>query len=360
MPKDTSVYPRKDSPYWWIAYYCPRRMKRVSGEKTPFRREDPGSHRKALALAVEKAQAAASAKQEGGASWESWVVAWLRLKHRQSPLTLQNYLTRWRHIGEYLDQEKLYTPRHVAPDFGEKYIAWRMAQTRPASGKSPCYNTCLMELALLARVVREAIRRGFADHNPVERLGLQKDDPDEKPEITDDEIKLIREALVFRPEWMQVSFEIAIHQGCRLKETQIPLERIDLTSTPPRVQFHAKGKKVFTTQLHPDLVPMFKRFKAERRPVSCKHPAMAAKEWHFFFKEIELPHLCFHCTRVTVVTRMARAGVPVQQAMAYVGHANTLIHKIYQRLKPADVGPAILALQIPAAASSGPSEAIAG
>jgi len=25
------------------------------------------------------------------------------------------------------------------------------------------------------------------------------------------------------PEWMQVSFEIAPHTGCRLRETQIPL-----------------------------------------------------------------------------------------------------------------------------------------
>jgi hypothetical protein len=32
-----------------------------------------------------------------------------------------------------------------------------------------------------------------------------------------------------------------------------------------------------------------------------------------------------------------RSGVPMAQAMAYVGHASTLIHKIYQRLQPADL-----------------------
>ena len=57
---------------------------------------------------------------------------------------------------------------------------------------------------------------------------------------------------------------------------------------------------------------------------------MAAKDTsHFFFKDIDLSHLCFHSTRVTVVTRMARRGVPIQQAMAFVGHASTLIHKIH-------------------------------
>lgn len=341
--KNTSVYARKDSPVWWVAFWCPKRQKRVC-ERTPFVRDEPGSHRRAVSLANEKSKEAESAKQEGGAGWDRWVEPWFKLKYRSSPLTLQNYLIRWGHLARFMAEKKYTTPRHLPPDVGEGYLAWRTAQVRPRSKKSPSHNTALMELALLSRVVRDAMRRGFADRNPAERLGLKKDDADEKPEITDAEIAKIRDALKFRPEWMQLSFTIAIHQGCRLKETQVPLERVDLDSVPPRIQFFAKGKKVFTTQLHPDLVPVFAKLKAEGRVTSCVHPKMAAKEWHYFFKEVGLPHLCFHCTRVTVVTRMARAGVPIQQAMAYVGHASPLIHKIYQRLKPRDVGPAIAAL----------------
>ena len=71
---------------------------------------------------------------------------------------------------------------------------------------------------------------------------------------------------------------------------------------------------------------------------------MAAKEFHFFFKEIGLPHLCFHCTRVTVATRMARAGVPISEAMAFVGHASETIHRIYQRLAAADLSSAVAAV----------------
>lgn len=63
-----------------------------------------------------------------------------------------------------------------------------------------------------------------------------------------------------------------------------------------------------------------------------------------FFKAIGLPHLCFHCTRVTVITRMARAGVPISQAMRYVGHASTAVHKIYQRLAASDLSSAVNAI----------------
>ncbi|MGA2015635.1 MAG: hypothetical protein ABSH26_01685 [Opitutaceae bacterium] len=49
---DTSVYPRKDSPYWWIKYWCPRQMKwRVKG--TEHRRDDAQGFNTALAIARE-------------------------------------------------------------------------------------------------------------------------------------------------------------------------------------------------------------------------------------------------------------------------------------------------------------------
>lgn len=344
MPKFTSVYERKDSQYLWIAYWCPEKRKRVA-EATPYSKNDFGSRRKALALATEKSQIAHAAKEDEGSNWEEWVEQWLNLMHRKSKLTLTNYLGRWSHLRQYLSEKGIYAPRYLNFDTCMKYVEWRTSQVKPSSKKSPTYNTALHELGLLRRIMREAVRRGYADHNPAEKMGLKKDTPDEKPEITDEEAAQIREALKTQPEWMQVSFEIAMYQGCRLKETQVPLSCVDLDSKPPRIQFHAKHGKIFTTQLHPALVPMMTKFKAEKRKVTCVHPPMAAKEWHFFFKDtVKLPHLCFHCTRVTVVTKMARAGVPIQKAMAYVGHASEVIHKVYQRLKPADVDDAIAAL----------------
>ena len=37
----------------------------------------------------------------------------------------------------------------------------------------------------------------------------------------------IREALKTEPEWMQISFEIALHTVCRLREIRLPLNCVD-------------------------------------------------------------------------------------------------------------------------------------
>jgi integrase len=73
-------------------------------------------------------------------------------------------------------------------------------------------------------------------------------------------------------------------------------------------------------------------------------PENFSKKWKVFFKKCGFANLSFHCTRVTCVTRLARAGVDLRIAMDYIGHSSTLVHRIYQRLKPADHGAAIRAL----------------
>jgi integrase len=65
-----------------------------------------------------------------------------------------------------------------------------------------------------------------------------------------------------------------------------------------------------------------------------------SKDWVKFFSGLGLPY-SFHCLRVTVVTRLARAGISESQAMRYVGHSSTLVHALYRKLRPEDLsGPA--------------------
>ena len=226
------------------------------------------------------------------------------------------------------------------------FLEWRTAQVKPVSKKHVSKNTALIDTKCMSVIMREAMRRDFCEGNHCERIGIPKDPPRQKPEITDEELKQIRRELRNRPEWMRVSFEIAIHQGCRLSETAVPMDRINLSAE--EIQFWAKGRDgkphIFTTKLHPGLKPLIQDLRRLGRTATCQLPRMAAKDWHFFFKECGLPHLCFHCTRVTVITRLARAGVSISQAMAYVGHASALIHQIYQRLTAKDVGASVAAL----------------
>ncbi len=164
--------------------------------------------------------------------------------------------------------------------------------------------------------------------------------------MTDDEVSKIRKELKRKkwPDWMSVAFEIAIRQGCRLRETSLSMRDIDLERKSPTITFNAKGGKRFTTALHPELIPMIKKWKAEGREKTCEMPLMPSKYWWQLFKKLKMRHLCFHCTRVTVITRLARAGVPISQAMRFVGHASETIHRVYQRLTADDLDPCLKAL----------------
>lgn len=346
--KYASVYPRKGSPRFRISYWCPVKQTRVH-ETTPFRTDDPQGRRKALARAYELSKSARADKEVGGADrWERWVADFLNERHHGpgQQKTLKRYLGAWAQWSAFFAEESVRVPRAVDYNLVLKFIAWRRAQIKP-SKKHVSKNSALCDVRTLSIIMREAMRRGFAEVNHCEKLGILKDPAKEKPEITDLEVGKIRTALASRPEWMRISFEIALHQGCRLSETSAPMTAVDIARRT--ITFSAKGrgegrKHVFTTQLHPALVPLMTRLQAEKRERTCVLPQMAAKEWWSFFNEIGLGHLCFHCTRVTVITRMARAGVPISQAMAFVGHASQTIHRIYQRLATGDLGRAVAAL----------------
>ena len=138
---------------------------------------------------------------------------------------------------------------------------------------------------------------------------------------------------------MTVSFEIALHQGCRLRETSVPMSDVDVTRRT--ITFRAKGRRgtphVFTTSLHPGLDGLMEQLRKAGARQTCAMPAMAGRLWWSFRQENKLGHTTFHATRVTVVTRLARAGVPIQQAMRFVGHADETVHAIYQKLQADDL-----------------------
>jgi hypothetical protein len=356
MAKYASVYARERSPFWWISYWHPKKQKRIH-EATPYRRDAVQSKRKALDLADEKSKQAGADKSETGRDrWERWVSDFIADRYPVSSRkkTHDRMLGAWRQWREFLRNSAVHVPRGLTYNGVLDYVKWRSSQVKPSSGKRVSKNTALCDVRLMAVVMDEARRRGFADTNPCDRLGIAKDPAKEKREFSDAEIDLIRRELRSRPDWMQVAFEIAIFQGCRLRETAMPLTQIDLQRST--IMFLAKGrggkKHVFTTRLHDGLRSLIESLIKAGRSTTCDMPVMASKDFHFFFKEVGIKDACFHCTRVTVVTRLARAGVPVSIAMAYVGHASETIHRIYQKLQPADAAPAVAAIQ-PGTGSAG-------
>lgn len=337
-----TIYRRRGSPYWWIKF---RKYGKIIQESTHLRHAMSFETKKARELCTERNLE--EIKEGGGSSndkFSQWVLIFFEQMYSRSAKTLQATRCRWNALTRYFESINIIIPRQITYSTSLDYLTWRQKD-----GASR--NTAMHEIGLLRFVMGEAVKRGMCQVNPCARMGIKRDKPKEKPEISDEEITKIRNELDriddetgerAWPEWMKISFEIAIHQGCRLRETSVPFRDIDFDRQT--ITFNAKGSKRFTTALHPGLHEYLQLLENQGKSTTCELPVMPSKFFHTLFTKLHLKHLCFHCTRVTVVTRLARAGVPMSQAMRFVGHSSHIVHRIYQRLSVDDLGHCLSAL----------------
>ena len=328
--------------------------------------EDPQGKLKAYSYARERSQSGighgANFDRE---RWGAWVDPWLRDRYRNQPKTLLSYLGAWKQLAFFFAEQKIACPRLLTYQHAVDFAHWREAQVKKRSKKKVSRNTALHNLTVLSRVMREAIRRGFAISNPCAKMGedLPSDPAPKKPEFTAEQIDAVRKELrKRRAKWMLAAFEIDLHQGCRLSATSIPFDRIDFERNT--ITFFEKGargrKAVFTTAMHPGIRGLLLRIKSTGAKETLILPRFASRCFARVMQKLGLPHT-FHCTRVTVITQLARSGVPVQQAMSFVHHGDWAIHRIYQRLAAPDMGACIDALKFePGAAPKHGAPQIAG
>jgi integrase len=338
-----TIYTRKDSPFIWIKY---RNEKGVSvQESTGLRKDMRLDGKRAKELLAQKNLIEIQAGRVINAEfWQAWVPQFIKRRYLGKEKSFKAMVARWRNVESFLNEKLIYCPRQVSYRVALDFIEWR--KERGAS-----HNTALHEVKAFSLVISEAVKLGFVHANTITRLGIQKQKAREKPEITKDQEEAIRlelKAVVNGtnepkwPEWMSTAFELGIHQGCRIRETSVPFKDIDFERQT--ITFNAKGSKRFTTALHPNLLPILKKLKERGDQVTCELPALPSKWFWMFFKNLGMPGVSFHCTRVTVVTRLARAGVPMSQAMRFVGHASETIHRVYQRLGVDDLSACLTAL----------------
>jgi integrase len=250
-------------------------------------------------------------------------------------------------LALWLQTRRLNSPRAITYRVALEYLDWRTG-FRKKTGKTAGHNTAIMELKLLAMIMGEALRLGHAVANPLVSLKLRRDKPAKKPEMTDAEIRRIREALRGEPDWMQTAFEIALHTGCRLRETRLPLACLDFSENKITFPSPKGGEdRAFSIPMPTALHPLLRRTRKSKRKFTLDFPFQPSRRWQQFFIKIGMPHLCFHCLRVTYVNRLRRAGVPREAAMRLVNHSSELVHQIYQREKVDDVAPWRDAVQFP-------------
>lgn len=342
-----SKFQRENSSFWWVKWRDDQG--RIRRESTKYRIGlglDTRECERHVATLSLKEKTNRIVRNDDHA-FSRWVPGFLRVTYANSGLTYIRYLGSWEIIQAFLDENELISPIHVQREHATKYMEWRMAQKIPGlkGKKTVCRNSAMLDLTILRVIMYEAQKRGYIQANPISKLRLKKDAPRAKPEFTHEQITVIREALKDKPDWMRVSFEIALRQGCRFSETCLPMSSIDLDDGT--ITFVIKGGRKHNTKLHPGLRPMFEKMRADRQAMTYTMPERnSTRDWSRFFKRMKMPGYSFHCTRVTAITMLARAGVNEQQAMAYIGHSHSEIHRIYQRLKARDLSACVEAILV--------------
>lgn len=345
MSRGYSVYARKDRPRFYICFLSPETGD-WKDEVTPYAITDPQGRAKALRLAEQKsAEFQRTRTGRAREHWAAWVPKFLRDNYRGNTFT--RYDDAWDKLRAFLTERKVHTPALCTYQHAQDYVDWRTKQKRNA-GALISRNTALFEIKLLRVLLHEAVKRGFCLGNPLTKIGIRRDRPREKAALTAADIAKHREGLrtveghlPITQRWMTVSFEIALHQGCRLMETAVPMTDVDLERET--ITFRAKAsngrQNVFTTRLHPALVPLMRELEQAGATHTLHWPAKTKPSvvWWKFRKRFSLLHVCFHSTRVTVITQLARSGVPISQAMRFVGHASREIHRTYQKLAAEDL-----------------------
>jgi integrase len=335
-----SDYERKDSPWVWIQYADGRGGRKYF--KTPVRKDDPDRLRKvAIQLNRIESQLLTENRHDGGRGGDwLWVLPYLTARYAAKPRTRRIYLAQWRSLDLFFTGEGIGSPALLTREHVFAYIEWRQSTVKEKSKRTTKLNTALGELKLLGLLMDEAVSRHLAVENPARKLKIAREETESKPEILDEELRLIFEGLKTEPEWMRKSFELALKTGLRFGDTRLARSQVRWESDDLLIEKPKGGRKrEFTIPIYEDVRAMLVEFRMSGQQHLWTAPAKALTglAWTRFFRRIGLPHLCFHCTRVTFVTRGMRAGIPESVMCKMVNHGSKLINRIYQRWTSDDV-----------------------
>ncbi len=222
-----SYYIRKDSPFYWIRV---RRPDGSWGQKSSrLRHDEKGVLRKLHAMVAEETASEMRCDNEGtDALFNRWVPSWIKYKYGNTP-SIKEAENCWAVLAIFLERRRVFHPQEVTYTFCHQFAQWRVTGDE---GRRPVsLNTARKELHKLTVIMSEAVARGFSLFNPCRNLGLGRSVVKEKRVITRDE-----EAAIFAKlrggeradyPWMADAFLVAMRQGCRLREVEIPLSSID-------------------------------------------------------------------------------------------------------------------------------------
>lgn len=323
-----SFYKRPNSPFYWIRRRGP--LGDVERVSSGIRIHAPGALRRIQQRVIDERQKEQRLAGDGaGALFREWVESWISY-HYANAKTAARARNAWAWISLFLEEKGIVHPEEVTYAILHEYMRWR---TEPGEGqRRAAWNTALLEVRMFGTILQEAVARGWLVANPCARLRLGRRNTKEKRPITR------AEEMTWLPKlegWMRDAFIVGVRQGCRLSEVAVPMDRVDLAAGV--LVFRVKGGGLHAAPLHPDVRAIAERRLAEGADVLVELGTHPSKAFCQFFDAAGAPEISFHCLRVTVVTRLAQAGVPESKAMQYVGHASRMVHDIYRKLRASDV-----------------------
>ena len=330
------IYRRTDSQWYYIRY------KTADGvwKSRPTRyRTDNTLHR---AKAIEEAARLSVGERDKRTTDTAWVTRLLD-DHQVAPNTKIYYRNSWRNLCRFMAERRIVL-QDFTPATALDYITWRISTPR-TNGSFVGRNQALQDIKILKWIHRQGRLLGHMRSMAMVDFRSRKSPVQRKPIFTDEDIAKVRRALAVPhvPEWMRISFEISLHTGCRLKETRIPLDCVDLqTSTITFPTPKGGSGRSYTIPIPDGLLPMLTKMKATPRSHTFEWPGCGTKvssHWRKFFNLCGLRKHSFHGLRATRVTNLRRAGIVQSVAMRLVNHSSTLVHELYQRHSVEDLRP---------------------
>jgi len=337
-----SLFKRPRSPYWWIKWFD--ESGKLTRESTGKRLDSVQETREARRIRASKEmiEQTATPKVRGEQLMSAWVQPWLVATHKKDT-TLEVYLGAWENLMRFFDQRGIRVASQITREHCFQYLEWRQGMEnkneRRRRKKCVCRNTAIHDLRTLRKVLYEAVNRDMIAKNPAAKLRLKMDARAQKPCITDEQRAIVEAADL--SDWMKISWTIAINQGCRLSETSLPLDRVDFDND--LITFEIKDGSLHTTKLTPAVKALLLPLRDQGCKVTWQFHRLASRDWSRKLKNLGMP-FSFHSTRVTVITKLARAGVNEQMARRFIGHASSEIHAVYTRLQADDLSACVKAI----------------
>jgi hypothetical protein len=337
-----SIYQRKDSKNLWVRF---KRNGKWVGERTPWLIGDRAGEKKARQLAAKKTlEEMAQGKRTASGNFSDWVEAWIMEQHAsKKTATYGIYSQQWGMIADWLEERGYKHPQDVTRESLSDYKEWRKHR-EGVRRKGAGMNTIIPEVRTLGRVLKEAKIRGYCSEVVTEKLGWSTDDRIEYEPWTDGEIHLALEKSKSLPkelQWIRVALILGTYQAIRSGQIRAPLSAFDFQQKmifwPKSVM---KGKKrdwvqPMDARMIPLLQPIVEERRKARKTTLAERPelyALKVRRW-LDSEGIGIPKQ-LHGLRATWITKAALSGVPEAVAMAFVHHAGSEVHRIYQRVKP--------------------------